>query len=243
VSGRLNRWALVVGLGLLAVGPLALTLARASDYRSSATITYNPENSAGPLLPRAEALVAGPLDVRDLQRDVARQVGWFDSPEDLADYVHVEQRGGADGPEFVVTARGPAPPEARELAEATAANLRNAAEASAKLTQPLQLQRIGRALRLEGVGDAERAELLDRRSEVARSVRENQEIFAPAPGPATLDSERLGDRILGALPGTRPLRPDPVWAAVAGIALAGALALWVLVLSSPRRPGGTPSRG
>jgi len=230
--------ALAVGVILLAVGPLALTLARAADYRSSTTVSLNTENPSTQYLQRPERFVSEPLEVEDVQRDVAREVGWFDAPDDLPDYVTVSQGGPG---ELVVTAKAATPDEARELAEVTAALLIDAAEASARFTQPLQLQRIRRALRRDGLSAAEREELLRRRAEIAASVRERQPIFVAEVSPASLADERIGDRLLGALPGSRPLRPNPVWAAVAGIAMAIALALWVLVLSS--RPTGSPSRG
>lgn len=237
MNGRLNIAALALAVALLAVGPLALTLARAPDYRSSAAITLDESNPSSAYLPGAESLVAKPLQVRDLQRQVAKRVDWFNSPNDLDESVSVRERRDPDGRAFVVTARGPSPKEAQELAQVTAVRLRDAAEAAARFTQPLQLQRIRKALSRTGATDAERDELLRRRTEIAKSVRTSQPIFDTTVGVATLSSQRIGDRVLGALPGSRPLRPDPVWAAVAGMALAGALALWVLVLSSPR-PGG-----
>jgi hypothetical protein len=48
---------------------------------------------------------------------------------------------------------------------------------------------------------------------------------------ATLETERIGDRALGALPGTRSFRPNLVWVTVAGVSLAMALVLWALALS------------
>jgi hypothetical protein len=234
VNRRLNRVALIVGVVVLAVGPLALTLTRASDYHSAATLSLNSSNPSGQYLPNPERLVEEPLEVRDLQRDVARQVDWFDAPDDLADYVTVRELRPDDRTTFAVTARGPSPEEAGELAGAASGSLRDAAEASARFIQPQQLQRIRRSLRREDLPEAERNELIQRRERISASVSENQAIFADAAGPPTLESERLGDRLLGALPGSRPLRPDPVWAGLAGVALALALGLWVLVLSSAR---------
>jgi hypothetical protein len=237
VNRRLNTAALALGVILLAISPLALTLARAADYRSSATVTINSENESTAYLPDPERLITEPLAVEDVQRDVASDVEWFNAPDDLEEYITV--RGAGPG-EFVVTARGPTPKEARQLAEVTAGFLIEAAEASARFTQPLQLQRIRRALRREAEPSPEREELVRRRAEIGQSVREQQRIFVAEPSQGTMASERIGDRILGALPGSRPLRPNPVWAAVAGLALALALALWALVLSS--RPTGSPSR-
>jgi hypothetical protein len=52
----------------------------------------------------------------------------------------------------------------------------------------------------------------------------------------------MGDRVLGALPGKRTFRPDPIWVTVAGIALAAALVLWALALGPmrSRSSGSTP---
>ena len=188
MNGRLNIAALALAVALLAVGPLALTLARAPDYRSSAAITLDESNPSSAYLPGAESLVAKPLQVSDLQRQVAKRVDWFNSPNDLDESVSVRERRDPDGRAFVVTARGPSPKEAQELAQVTAVRLRDAAEAAARFTQPLQLQRIRKALSRTGAPDAERDELLRRRTEIAKSVRTSQPIFDTTVGVATLSS-------------------------------------------------------
>jgi hypothetical protein len=238
MSRRLNIAALALGLMLLAVGPLALTLARASSYHASDTIAFNPENDSAPLIPRPARLVAAPLEVTDLQENVAKKVGWFDAPEDLSEYVSVEERRAGGRTTFVVTGRGPSPEEASELAEVAAAALLDAAEVSARFVQQQQLQLMVAALRRDGLGQDERAELLQRREPLRKALARDTPVFAASTEEPALESERIGDRLLGALPGSRPLRPDPVWAGLAGVALALAVGLWVMALSSGRPRAG-----
>jgi hypothetical protein len=221
---RIDVIALGIGVALLALGPLALTLARADSYHSTAVVSLNPDNPSARYLPNPAKFLTDPLKVRDLQRHVAEDVDWFNVPRDLPDHVKVVSQGGG---QFAIVAEGPGAQEAQDLAEATARRLRDAAEASGAFMQGAQLRKLPRGAR---------------RDAIAASVREHQDIFAAAPTTATLPKERLGDRVVGALPGKRAFRPDPVWAALAGVALAMALALWALALGPMRsRSSGSTS--
>jgi hypothetical protein len=238
---RLNLTALWIAVGLVAVGPLAFTLLRADDYKSSATISFNAANPSAADLPRtgpgspAQRLIEAPLATPEMQKAMARKVGWFDTPEKLPDYVSVEKRQTDSRPVFVVTARGPGPEEARELAFATSTALNQTADGRAGFIRPLQLKRLTSALRRDqGLSDAERTDLRERRAALASAIRVNKRTLALEPTKPTLANDKPADRLVGALPGSRPLRPNPLWAAAAGLALAAALALWVLVLSSGR---------
>jgi len=240
MSRRVDTVALAIGVALLALGPLLLTLARADDYQSSTVVSLNADNASARYLPDPRGLLAGPLKLKDPQREIAEAVEWFGTPADLPDYVRVTSQGGGA---FAVTARGPAPEEARQLAVVAARELREGGEAAAAFTQPFQLKQLRRALRRDDLSPARRDELLTRRSAIARSVREDADIYAANATPATVQSERIGDRLLEALPGSRPFRPNPFWAGAAGVALAGALMLWALALGSPRAHGRAPTRG
>ncbi len=239
MRGRLDRAALAVGVLLLALGPLVVTLLRAEDYGSTATISLNTANPTVAYFPDLGSLVSGPVGVTDVQRRVARDVDWFDKPRDLPDYVSVSERGTAEQRQFLVLARGPSPEEAAELARVSSRRLLAAAETGATFTQPLQLKRIAAALRRGDQTAEERAQLKQRRREVSASINGGERIFAAQPQAPSLESERAGDRLLGALPGDRPLRPNLLWALGAGIVLAGALLLcvWVLSPAGPRRAG------
>ncbi|HEX3279403.1 MAG TPA: hypothetical protein VHR40_12840 [Thermoleophilaceae bacterium] len=232
---RIDQIALGVAIALLALGPLALTLARADSYKSTAVLSLNPDNPGARYLPNPSKFLSDPLKVKDLQRAVAKDVDWFNTPRDLPDHVHVVDQG--DG-KFGVAAEGPGADEAQALATSAARRLRDAAEAGAAFTQPLQLKTIDSALKKKDLPASFRKELRKRRAAIETSVRERQDIYASAPAAATLPTERIGDRVLAALPGKRSFRPNPAWAAFAGIALAGALALWALVLTG-RRPEGS----
>jgi hypothetical protein len=232
---RIDQIALAVAVVLLALGPLALTLARADSYRSTAVISLNPDNPGARYLPNPGKFLSDPLKVKDLQRQVAKDVDWFNTPRDLPDHVRVVDQGNRS---FGVSAEGPGADEAQALATSAARRLRDAAEAGAAFTQPLQLKTIDTALKKKDLPAEFRTELRKRRAAIATSIREHEDIYGPAPASATRPTERVGDRLLSALPGKRSFRPNPAWAAFAGIALAAALALWALVLTG-RRPEGS----
>jgi hypothetical protein len=236
---RIDMIALGIGVALLALGPLALTLARADSYRSTAVVRLNPDNPGARYLSTPAKFLRDPLKVKDLQRQVSKDADWLTNPRDLPDHVAVTGEGGG---KFAITAEGPGAHEAQQLATASATRLREAAEAAAAFTQPLQLQRIDKALKQKDLPAAFRKELLAQRAALRASVRGREDIYATGVSAATLPSERIGDRLLGALPGKRTFRPNLVWVTVAGMALAAALALWALVLSSPRtrRTDSTP---
>jgi hypothetical protein len=231
VSRPIDKVALAIGAVLLALGPLALTLARADSYHSTAVVSLNALNPGARYVPDPRGLLAGPLKVKDVQRDIAKDVGWFDHPRDLPDYVQVTQKGAGA---FAVTARGPGTHEAQELATATAKRLRDAAEQGATFTQTARLKRLNESLKRDDMSAAQRQALLTRRKAVGQSVRTQAGVYAPNPPVATLESERIGDRALGALPGNRSFRPNLVWVTVAGVSLAMALVLWALALGSWR---------
>jgi hypothetical protein len=212
---RIDMIALAIGVALLVLGPFLLTLARADSYRSTAVVSLNPGNSGARYLEDPGTFLAQPLDVHDLQRTVAKEVDWFDNPRDLPDHVKVVSQSRT---RFGVVAEGPGAQEAQQLAEATAGRLRDAANVAGAFAQKAQLRELPRG---------------PRRAKIAASVRAQEDVYTQ-PSAATLPTERIGDRILGALPGKRTFRPDLVWVTIAGIALAAALALWALALGPMR---------
>ena len=228
MNRTIDKVALAIGALLLALGPLALTLTRADSYHSTAVVSLNALNPGARFVPDPRGLLAGPLKVKDVQRQIAKDVGWFDTPRDLPDYVQVTRQGSTA---FAVTARGPGNHEAQELAAAAAPRLRDAAELGATFTQTAQLKLLKEGLKRNDLSAAQRAALLARRKAVGQSVRKHAGVYAPNPPVATLETERIGDRALGALPGTRSFRPNLVWVTVAGVSLAMALVLWALALS------------
>jgi hypothetical protein len=235
---KIDLIALGIGAALLALGPLALTLARADSYDSTAIVTLNPANPSARFLPHPAKFLADPLTVKDVQHAVNEDVGWFNNARDLPDHVRVESRG--DG-QFAVIAEGPGTKEAQELADSAAIRLRAAAGTAGAFLQNSQLVDLDKKLKAKDLTAAERKLLRTERATIAASVRKRQDIFA-VPTAATLSSERMGDRVLGALPGKRTFRPDPIWVTVAGIALAAALVLWALALGPmrSRSSGSTP---
>jgi hypothetical protein len=239
---RLNVAVVSVCAVVLALGPLALTLTRAESYQSSSTISLAAGNTPATLPASPSKLLSDALDVHDLQRAIARTATWLQNPADLPRHVTVTETRQDGRQAFVITGSGPTSDEARQLVQATTAQLATAGNVASILIRNAELQRVQGALRAAGQTAAESRALRERRAALARALRTNQPVFAPNAAAPTGERERLGDRILGALPGTRPARPNPVWAAVAGVALALAFGLWVLVLSAGgrRRESGVP---
>jgi hypothetical protein len=237
---RIDLIAIGIAVVLLALGPLVLTLARADEYHSTAVVKLNADNPAAVYLPDPLGLLSDPVKIKDLQRHVAEDVDWFNTPKTLPDYVQVKDRGLGS---FAIAASGPGADEAKQLADAAAQRLRDSAEVGAKFTQAQQLTRAREELKAGGLSEAERAKLEKRRDALAASVRDQEDLFAAKPDPGTLEGEKFGDRILGALPGNRTFRPDPIWVGVAGVALAAALALWALALGPGRSRRGSSIPG
>jgi hypothetical protein len=234
---RIDLIALVAAMALLALGPLALTLTRTDRYHSTAFVSLNPDNPAGRYLPNVR-LLSEPLTLKDVQKGIAHDVDWFNTPKDLPDLVKVSK---FDARSFAVTARGPGGTQAQSLAAESTARTREAAETAAILIQGAQLTQAKRELRRSGLSPARRARLQARRAAMAASLGDHRSVYTTADVTATLPPEKIGDRVLGALPGERTFRPNPVWAGVAGFALAGALGLWAFALGGvrPRRRAST----
>jgi hypothetical protein len=231
VRSRSTVVALACACVILVIGPFALTLMRAEDYSSSADIAFS-DPALAREVPRAESLVADPLMLRDLQRNIARRVEWLERADDVPEHVSVTQVDGADGPAYRVVARGAGPEEARALAEAAAEQLTLAAETAAQFVVQEKLQTLVRQLRRGDVPAGELAASRARRDELESRVESGARVFDESPSPATLAEERAADSFVGALPGERSIRPNPLWAGLAGVALALALLFWVLVLGS-----------
>lgn len=187
---------------IVAVGPLALTLSR-TEYEASSSIAQLvdlPEYTQAEEVAGVKLIMGAIINSPDAQETVADEVAWLDSPEEVATRVGLAARWRRGRPEAVITAHASTPDDARALSAATARTLREKAELVARLGDPYKS-----ALRGEG------------------------RAFNP---PRRLGTEREWpvDGALAALPGRLPPRPDPVWAAVAGLALAAALILAVLAL-------------
>jgi hypothetical protein len=242
VRSRSTIVALACACAILALGPLVLTLLRAEDYSSSTEISLaDPE--LGRHLPGTETFIGEPLELRDLQREVVRQVDWLEQPDELPDYVDVRVSGGPERRSFVIVARGPSPGQAQELARSTAEHVTEAAETAAQFVLARELQTLKDRVRENEVPASELELARVRRRVFQDSVETRARIFSESPSPATLAKERPADRLLGALPGERPLRPNPLWAGLAGVALALALLTWVLLLGSTDRREQRPAPG
>lgn len=239
MNRTIDKIALALGVVLLAFGPLVLSLARADDYGSTSVVSFDTRNPSASYLPDPRGLLAGPVTVKDVQRRIAQDVPWIENARDLPKYVRVTETGEG---KFAVVARGPGNEEARQLADAAAPELRDAAEVGAAFTQPLQVNQLKAALRRDNLSASQRAELRTRLEQTETSVDDKQAIFSPDVSEGTLESEKIGDRVLGTLPGDRSFRPNLLWVTVAGFLLAGALALWALALGPMRsgRDGSAP---
>ncbi len=197
----------VCGL-VVAIGPLALALTRKDEYRAFGSIAQRAELAE--LTPAenvagVELVMGASLGSPDLQRAVARGAGGWLSAGQVTRHVTLEGRWREGRPEVLITTRASAPDDARTLAVAVSRALSQRAELVARL------------------GDA-----------YAILLRDGGRAFEP-PGPVQAESERPTDSVIAAVPGRMPPRPEPLWALVAGLALAAALIIVVLAFGRPRQ--------
>ena len=203
---------LVTCLLMVAVGPLVLTLARADHYEASFSIAQ-----AAPL-PLAQAsqdeqvagvqlLVGAVIPKRDLARDVLERVDFPDQPKEVYEQTRLRGRWRDGRPEVVVAALAPTSDQARALAEAVSEGLSERVEPVARLGPALE-----------------------------PVLRQKGRAYDPPTAVQTDDETRLGDSLIGVVPGEPPPRPQPGWAALAGVALAAALLLCVLTAGRARQP-------
>lgn len=191
----------VCGL-LVAIAPLALALSR-EEYTASSVIAQSvelPRYTQAEEVAGVKLIMGASIGSPDLQRAVAREVGWLDSPEEVATRATLTARWRRGRPEAVIAVRASSLSDARSLAEATT-----------------------RAV-------SERAELVVRLGDAYRGTRASGGGAFDPPTPIRTGDERPLDAVLEALPGRLPPPPQPVWAAVAGLGLAGALSLAALAL-------------
>lgn len=228
--------AVLIGcLAVLALGPLVLTLLRADDYHGSVTVAFAPAVRDGiPLVRNADVLsqLQGPLRSRRVQRQVASEAPSLPSPKQLPDYVSIDQRRQAGAPVFVIKARGPTPEEARQLGEAVAEAATPIVGPAVRLVEYAALGRFKDRLREGAYTPAERQRVRNLQRELQR---QGDAIFASEITPGPLADKKLGDRVLSELPGSTPARPSPVWAGLAGLGLALAFGVWVIVLNDRGR--------
>ena len=202
---------LVTCLLIVALGPPVLTLARAKEYEATFSIAQ-----AAPL-PLSQAsqdeqvagitLVVGAIiPQRELAREVLEQVDFPDRPKQVFEQTRIRGRWRDGRPEAVVTTLAPTPDQARALAEAMSAGLGERVELTVRLGTALE-----------------------------PVVRQKGRAYDPATA-VQADETRLGDTLIGVVPGEPTSRPQPGWAALAGVALAAALLLCVLMAGRSRQP-------
>lgn len=197
----------VCGL-VVAIGPLALALSRKDEYRAFSSIAQRAtlaELTPAENVAGVELVMGASLGSPDLQRAVARGAGGWLSADQVTRRVTLEGRWREGRPDVLITTRASAPEDARILAVAVTRALSQRAELVARLGD-------GYGSLLRGGGRA----------------------FEP-PTPVQAESERPTDSVLAAVPGRMPARPEPLWALVAGLALAAALITVVLVFRRPRQ--------
>ncbi len=206
---------LVTCLLIVALGPLVLTLARADDYEASFSIAQAAplplsQASQDEQVAGVQLLVGAIIPKRDLARDVLERVDFPDRPKQVYEQTRLRGRWRDGRPEVVVAALAPTSDQARALAEAVSEGLSERVEPVARLGPALE-----------------------------PVLRQKGRAYDP-PTAVQTDETRLGDTLIGVVPGEPPPRPQPGWAALAGVALAAALLLCVLMAGRGRQPlGGT----
>lgn len=214
-----------LGWGALAlvmfVLPVAFDLARAPDFAAS-TPVY--PRTVGPYrAPGFTAYLSGLLGDAFLQRDVRLGLGAPSS-------VYREPTFSLRPPQaLVVTVRAGSPADARTWSFGLALALRRSTVRQLE-AQALSDVRWSAAKLSTGALTGARRRRLERRLAAAKLVA-----AAPAPRitvgppPALPQPARAADKLVGALPGDIPPRPNPLWAGLAGL-LVVALARGLVVL-------------
>lgn len=229
---------LIVCLGIVVLVPLAVTLLRAEAYRSSSAIKLASSEliaERSVQIRGVENLLKSQLKSETVQEKILDRAQWLGTADDVPDHVRLRGAPEADPLEVVVHVQAPSARDARQLAGVAAAELVEAAEPTARFVRLGLLRFTRKALRREDVSDENERTLREREEALGQAVRADDDVFDPRPSGAPLPAERFADRIFGALPGRTPPRPHPVWAVAAGLILASALAVWLLVLAGLER--------
>jgi hypothetical protein len=227
MESRRRRWSWIAVVVILTLGPVAFTLARSSSFAASldlAPVRVGPYERV--FEPDRYARLLGDQELRGEMR---KNVGVVPKDVDFA-------RG--PGRSLRVTVSMPRPEQAAPVANALAAQIGQATRRQLIGRIPADLAKIRRALRSGMLSRAERRA-------GRRLVRQLRGLMPTPPHrvvvarPATAPRlTRPADRLVDALPGDFPRRPDPLPAGLAGLLLAGTLWALALVLFPPRRREG-----
>lgn len=120
----------------------------------------------------------------------------------------------------LVSVRADSPDNARDLVNALAAQIANASARDLAARGQSMLDRVRDRLTGSAPRDAERRRLLARLRRLEAVVTQPPFGLVIGPRPSAPRPSRAVDRALDRLPGPLPPRTDPLWSAVAGLALA-----------------------
>ncbi|HEX2087973.1 MAG TPA: hypothetical protein VHF89_19960, partial [Solirubrobacteraceae bacterium] len=212
---------------LLTVGPLAFTLAREGEFRVSRV-----------LFPRAVGPYPAPLDLRyydSLVRDgELRRRMVINEVAGLAEYEDVSFRFGPRPTTVTISVSADTPQAARRFINVLVPQLAGATQREVVRVALEDVEGLRARLR-DARSGRERARLRRRlrRLESVLRVVPGRVLFDPPAGLPRLES--WADRLVDDLPGDFPARPDPAWAALAGLLVAVTLWAICLVLLPPGR--------
>jgi len=223
-SRRRRRGWIAVAV-ILALGPVAFTLARSSSFSSSLELT---PVRVGPYAPVLEPdRYARLLGDQELRREMRRNVGVVPQDVDFA--------RGTNGRSVRLTVSMPRPDQAAPVANALAAQIAQATRRQLLAAIPRDVARVRRAVRSGMLSRAERraGRRLMRQLQKLMPTPPHRVVVARPAMPPTLT--RRADRLVDRLPGAFPRRPAPLPTGIAGLLLAGTLWGLGLVLFPPRR--------
>jgi hypothetical protein len=215
---------------LLVVGPLAFNLAREPGFKASvqlfpSAVAPYPKISD----PRYyEALLADP----ELREQMRLNVG-----DRVAKYEDVTIRRGPGSDRLTVTAEADKPEKAQRFVNGLAPQIAGATRRQLGLVVQQDVDRLRVRLGRGASGAAERSIRRRLRRLVGYGEFPPPRVLpgANAPRPRI---ERWADRLVDDLPGDFRARPDPAWAALAGLLVAATLWAIGLVLAPPGRRRG-----
>ena len=226
---RRLRWLAVAGV--LVLGPLAFNLARESDYEASVALfptavePYPPIRDPG----YYRSLLADPVLREQMRVNLGRPT----------DYHGVSIRRGSETAQLILTAAAEVPERAQTIVNALAPQIAGATQRQLARIANRDTERVGERLSSTSLSTEDRRTL-------QRRLRRLQQ-FGEFPPPRVLPGvlaprppiDGWADELVDGLPGDFSARPNPLWAALAGLLVA--VTLWaiclVLVLPAGRREG------
>jgi hypothetical protein len=215
-SGLLRTWGAV--FAALVVLPPLFTTTRDSEF--TAAVEVFPLAQSGASTPADRTSYVNRLIAsRVVHEEAVSNAGLAIDAAELPGRIDVRPTERS----VFLSASANTPERARDLVNALAAALANASLRDLRTRARTQLADVERRLRSPDLSPAERGELTEERTSLEQAVASNSFGLVVGPRPEPPTPNGLVDRVVAALPGPFPPRPSPLFVAVVGLVLAGAV--------------------